>query len=256
VVEVVVSLADGDQSGDEVVTGSVLVVESVLSEPMSQRVDTESGVVDEQQPSGTGKEETSLPIAPTETGNTHGEEQSHDQQERQVVVVLPPDDLASGQVGNVGDTDLGPRLEDHPADVCPPEPFVGRVRVEAGVGVTVVGSVATGPPLDGSLDSSSSSAGEDVLERARSGVRSVGPQSVVSGGDSEPSDKVVQHRPDGGVRVPLDVEYTVNGQGGSDGQGQEGHPLDVLVPVGHRDRRQTLLGLDRPGDIVVRDVEI
>lgn len=47
---------------------------------------------------------------------------------------------------------------------------------------------------------------------------------MVSGGDSEPSDKVVQHRPDGGVRVPLDVEYTVNGQGGSDGQSQEGHP--------------------------------
>lgn len=42
--EVVVSLADGDQSGDEVVTGSVLVVESVLSEPMSQRVDTEGGL--------------------------------------------------------------------------------------------------------------------------------------------------------------------------------------------------------------------
>lgn len=32
--------------------------------------------------------------------------------------------------------------------------------------------------------------------------------------------------------------------------------LDVLVPVGHRNRRQTLLGLDRPGDIVVGDVEI
>lgn len=28
------------------------------------------------------------------------------------------------------------------------------------------------------------------------------------------------------------------------------------MPVGHRDRRQTLLGLNRPGDIVVRDVEI
>jgi hypothetical protein len=141
-------------------------------------------VVNKQQPSGTGKEETSLPITPTETGNTHGEEQSHDQQKRQVVVVLPPDDLASGQVGNVGDTDLGPRLEDHPTDMCPPEPFVGRVRVEAGVGVTVVCSVTSGPPFDGSLDSSSSSAGEDVFERARSGVRSVGPQSLQTRNDS------------------------------------------------------------------------
>jgi hypothetical protein len=43
-VEVVVSLSDGDQGGDKVVTRSVLVVESVLSEPMSQRVDTEGGL--------------------------------------------------------------------------------------------------------------------------------------------------------------------------------------------------------------------
>jgi hypothetical protein len=49
---------------------------------------------------------------------------------------------------------------------------------------------------------------------------------VVSGGDSKTGDKVVQHRPDGSVRVPLDVEQTVNGQGGGDGQGQEGHPSE------------------------------
>lgn len=135
-------------------------------------------MVNEQQPSGTGKEETSLPVAPTETGNTHREEQSHDEQQRQVVVVLPPDDLAPRQIRDIGDTDLGSRLEDHPTDVCPPEPLVGRVRVERGVGVTVVSSVASGPPLDGSLDGSSSGAGEDVFERARGGVRSVGPKSL------------------------------------------------------------------------------
>lgn len=44
VVEVVVSLADGDQGGDEVVTRGVLVIESVLSQPMGQRVDTEGGL--------------------------------------------------------------------------------------------------------------------------------------------------------------------------------------------------------------------
>jgi hypothetical protein len=40
----VVSLSDGDQGGDKVITRSVLVVKSVLSEPMSQRVDTEGGL--------------------------------------------------------------------------------------------------------------------------------------------------------------------------------------------------------------------
>jgi len=196
----VVSLSDGDQGGNEVVTRSVLVIESVLSEPMSQRVDTEGGlqgqvedcqttaerrriiyythVVHEQQPSSSGKEETSLPVTPTETSNTHGEEQSHDQKQRQIVVVLPPDNLGSSQVGDIGDADLGSRLEDHPTDVSPPEPFVGRVRVEVGVGVTVVSSVASGPPFDGSLDGSGSGTGEDVFKRSRGGVGSVGPQSL------------------------------------------------------------------------------
>jgi hypothetical protein len=154
------------------------------------RIKSSTHVVNEQQPGSAGKEETSLPVTPTETGNTHGEEQSHDQQKRQVVVVLPPDDLASGQVGNVGDTDLGPRLEDHPTDMCPPETFVGRVRVEAGVGVTVVRSVTSGPPFDGTLDGSGSRTGEDVFERTRSGVRSVSPQSLQEDEQREQTDDV------------------------------------------------------------------
>ena len=40
-VEVVVALTDGAESSEEVVAGSVLVVERFISEPMSERVDTE-----------------------------------------------------------------------------------------------------------------------------------------------------------------------------------------------------------------------
>jgi hypothetical protein len=40
-VEVVVSLSDSDQSSDEVIPRSVLGVESVLSQPVRKRVDTE-----------------------------------------------------------------------------------------------------------------------------------------------------------------------------------------------------------------------
>ena len=41
VVEVVVTLADGDEGGDHVVAGSVLVIEGSLAEPMGKGVDTE-----------------------------------------------------------------------------------------------------------------------------------------------------------------------------------------------------------------------
>ena len=44
VVEVVVSLSDGDESRDEVILGSVLVVVGSLSNPVSERVDTEGGL--------------------------------------------------------------------------------------------------------------------------------------------------------------------------------------------------------------------
>jgi hypothetical protein len=256
--------------------------------------------VNKQQPSSSGKEETSLPVTPTKTSDTHREEQSHDQQQRQVVVVLPPDDLGSSQVGDIGDTDLGSRLEDHPTDVSPPEPFVGRVRVEVGVGVTVVSSVASGPPLDGSLDGTGSGTGEDVFERSRGGVGSVGPQSlrgcqegmsvvytwkttrrvpthVVSSGNSQTGDEVVDDGPDSGLGVPVDVEDTVDGQGWGDSQGEERDPsgrgrgcqykearrgskkpnsLNVLEQVAPSDRRQSLLSLNRAGDIVVGDINV
>jgi hypothetical protein len=41
VVEVVVAFADGAEGSEEVVAGSVLVIEGLVSEPMSERVDTE-----------------------------------------------------------------------------------------------------------------------------------------------------------------------------------------------------------------------
>ena len=44
VVEVVVTFTNGAESSEEVVAGSVLVIERLVSEPMSERVDTESGL--------------------------------------------------------------------------------------------------------------------------------------------------------------------------------------------------------------------
>jgi hypothetical protein len=41
VVEVVVAFTDGTEGSEEVVAGSVLVIEGLVSEPMSERVDTE-----------------------------------------------------------------------------------------------------------------------------------------------------------------------------------------------------------------------
>ena len=44
VVEVVVTFTNGAESSEEVVAGSVLVIEGLVSEPVSERVDTEGGL--------------------------------------------------------------------------------------------------------------------------------------------------------------------------------------------------------------------
>ena len=48
VVEVVVAFADGGESGDEVVTRGVLVVEGRLAEPVGERVDAEGRLYSEE----------------------------------------------------------------------------------------------------------------------------------------------------------------------------------------------------------------
>ena len=151
VVEVVVTLTNGAKSGEKVVARSVLVVEWLVSEPVSERVDTEGRVVNETESSGTCEEESSPPVSPSKSGNQRWEGETHEQEQREVIVVLPLDDLVSRQVGNVGDSNLSSGLDDHPSDVGPPETFMGRVRVELGVGVSVVSSVSSRPPFDRSL---------------------------------------------------------------------------------------------------------
>ena len=41
VVEIVVTLSDGDEGGDHVIAGCVLVIERSLAEPVSEGIDTE-----------------------------------------------------------------------------------------------------------------------------------------------------------------------------------------------------------------------
>jgi hypothetical protein len=43
-VEVVVALSNGDESGDDMITGRVLVIERAFAEPVRKRVDAECGL--------------------------------------------------------------------------------------------------------------------------------------------------------------------------------------------------------------------
>mgnify|MGYP001560695396 FL=1 len=203
--EVVVALADGNECGDEVVLGSVLVVKGCLSEPVGERVDAERGlrasdrqrleqrervrgeetyVVNEHQARGSSKVEPALPVSPTESSDGHGEEESHRDDQREVPAVLPLDDLVLTEIADISDSRLATGLEDHPADVRPEKPLVRRVGVEVGVGVAVVSAVAARPPLDGAFDGAGAAEGEEVLEGEGGGVGAVRPEAMVASGDA------------------------------------------------------------------------
>ena len=55
------------------------------------------------------------------------------------------------------------------------------------------------------------------------------PTDVVSSGNSQTGDKIVNNGPDGGLGVPVYVEDTVDGQGRSDSQGEERNPSERVA---------------------------
>lgn len=65
VVEVVVTFTEGDNGGDKVVTGRVAVIEGLFTEPVGERVDTESGLLDDEAAEDTGIDEAAHPVAPS-----------------------------------------------------------------------------------------------------------------------------------------------------------------------------------------------
>lgn len=71
---------------------------------------------------------------------------------------------------------------------------------------------------------------------------------------TETSDEVVDNTPHECLPLQLHRAQTIDGNGGREGEDDEGEPLNVLEEVVEGERRQRLLVLESPGDIVVRDV--
>lgn len=146
-VEVVVTLSKGDQSGDHVITRRIAVVEWLVTEPMGQRVDAEGGLLDEEDSQNTSVDESSHPITPAKTGNEAREDHTHEDDDLDVIAMLPDNDRIIVQVGDVRTANaLWVLLHDHPADVRIEKTFSNGIWVLVGIGVSVMSSVISGPP--------------------------------------------------------------------------------------------------------------
>jgi len=149
VVEVMVALTKSDESSNDVISWRVAVVEWLVTEPVCQRVDAESSLLDEEDSENSSVDETSLPVSPSETTDETGEDHSHEDNGLNVVAMLPDNDGVIVQIGDVGTADtLWVLLHDHPSDMRVQKTLPDGVWVLVGVGVSVVSTVISRPPSD------------------------------------------------------------------------------------------------------------
>jgi hypothetical protein len=232
VVEVVVALTESDKSSDDVITGAVAVVEGLVTKPVSKGVDTEGGLLDEEDTENTSVDEASKPVTPAETCDKSREDEAHEENDLEVVLVLPDDNGVVIEIGDVGAANsLGVLLHEHPAEVRVKKTLPDAVGVLLGVGVTVVSAVVPSPPSDGALNGTAANGSKEDLERKSGGVGSVRPQTMVSGGNTEASGEVEGDRPDGGLQVqrgPVCGDETAHRNANDE---DDIEPVDVLVPV-------------------------
>ena len=118
VVEVVVSLSESDKGGDDMITRRVAVVEWLITEPVSKGVDTEGGLLNDEDSKNTGVDESSHPVSPSKTSYQAGEDHSHEDDSLDVVSMLPDNDGVIVQIRDVGTANaLWVLLHDHPAEM-------------------------------------------------------------------------------------------------------------------------------------------
>ena len=152
--EVMVPLTQSENGGDDVVTRAVAVVKWLVAKVVSNAVYAERGLLHEEDTEDATVHKATAEIVPDETAEDGGEDETGEDDEGKVVLVLPDDHWILVEIGDVCTTNpLGVLLHDHPAEVRVEETFTDRVGVLVGVGVAMMGAVITSPPADTALDS-------------------------------------------------------------------------------------------------------
>lgn len=148
---------------------------------MGKGVDAECGLLDEEDAEDATVDEAPKPVTPTDTTDEHGENKAHEENNLEVVAMLPDNDWIFVQVGNVCAADtLGILLHQHPSEVGIEETLADRVRVFVGIGVSMVSTMVTSPPSDGAFDGATTNSCQKDAERKGCGVGSMCPQSMIA----------------------------------------------------------------------------
>jgi hypothetical protein len=182
--KVVIAFPERDQGGDQVVPRRMPIVERRLSEPMRERVEREYAVMHHAHAHRPRIDVPTLPVAPEIAGNRGRDDEAHEEDERHIPPLLPAHDRALAEVAHVRHAGLAPRLDEHPADMAPPEPAVGIIWIKIGVDVAVVCAVAPSPPSNGTLGGTGTCQRKEYLKGRGSVVGTMRPKAVVTSRDT------------------------------------------------------------------------
>lgn len=158
--EVVIAFSESNESSHDVITRRIAIVKGLVTQPMGKRVDTECGLLDEEDAEDASVDETAEIIAPSETTDNGWENQAHEENDLEVVLVLPNDDWVFIEIRDIcASNSLRVLLHEHPAEMGIEKAFADGVWVLLCVGVSMVSTVVSRPPSHRALDGSTSDCG-------------------------------------------------------------------------------------------------
>lgn len=143
---------------------------------MSQRVDAEGSLLNKENSKDSSIDESAPPVTPAEAADEHWEDHTHEDENLEVVLVLPDDDWVFVEIGNIGSTNsLWVLLHQHPSEMRVHQAFADRIWIFLGVGVSVMSTMITSPPSDRALDSTTANPSEEDSKRQSGRVRGMCP---------------------------------------------------------------------------------
>jgi len=164
VVEVVVTFSEGNECSNDVITWGIAVIEGLITEPMCQGVNTESSLLNNEDAENSSIDESTPPISPSNTGDKAWENHTHENNTLDVVAVLPDNDGIVIKIRDIGTANsLWVLLHNHPSEMGVKKTFANRVWVLVGIGITVVSTMVSRPPADGSLNGTCTYGSEEDL---------------------------------------------------------------------------------------------
>ena len=181
VVEVVITLTKCDKGSNNMVPGRVAVIKRLVTKPMSKRVDAECSLLDEEDAEDATIDETTEPVTPSKTTDQCGKDESHEEDNLEIMAMLPNNDWIFVEIRDVcPPNSLWVLLHQHPAEMRVEKTLADGIGVLFSVGISVVSTMVTSPPSHRALDGTATNCCKEDAEREGSGVGGMGPQSMIA----------------------------------------------------------------------------